>query len=139
MCERGGLSGLGSNQEQGGTSRLKTLPSRKKPSPIGLRRESSNFPCPPFPCRPFASFFPSFPFCLTLCGKLKPQTTTLTNSNWIWSARPTPPPGTRHRHWAPAQDWGQRWGGNIQPTELMASYSVSFYCAPVAAREGKDR
>lgn len=27
----------------------------------------------------------------TLCGKLKPQTTTLRNSKWILSARPTPP------------------------------------------------
>lgn len=45
------------------------------------------------PLAPFLSWHPLL-FHHTLCGKLQPQTTTLTNSNWILSARPTPPPGT---------------------------------------------
>jgi hypothetical protein len=72
------------------------LPSRKRHSPDGaVARESFNFPFPS-PVGPFASlaFLAFLSIACTLCGGLKPQTTTLTNSNWIWSAGPTPPPST---------------------------------------------
>lgn len=99
-----------------------------------------------FLCTPFGSFSLSSSHLSsdTLCGKLKPQTTTLRNSKWILSARPTPHPPTP----APGTRAGLRprprpgvsgGSGSVQPTE-QGGYNFSFYLAPLEARgREKDR
>lgn len=79
----------------------------------------------------------------TLRGKLKPQTTTLRNSKWILSARPTPPsPPLLPAHAHTRAGLRPRPGvsgrsGNVQPKE-WGGYNFSFYLAPVEAR-GREK
>lgn len=70
----------------------------------------------------------------TLCGKLKPQTTTLRNSKRILSARPTPPSPPL----LPAHALGSGPGlGSV--TEMSGWLKFQLWLAPTAVRGmGKD-
>lgn len=76
----------------------------------------------------------------TLCGKLKPQTTTLRNSKWILSARPTPPsPPLLPAHAlgsGPGLGSVTSGGGSVQPTERVAKISA-LVSADGSQREGE--
>lgn len=79
---------------------------------------SSSFLCALFGSFSLSNFLLSSD---TLCGKLKPQTTTLRNSKWILSARPTPPSPPL----LPAHALGSGPGlGSVTETERVAKISA---------------